>query len=196
MLCQNSVEAWLAKIAIAKAGYVAAPVNVMMATDVIADAFRRVEARLAIVDTDEWAAKGDVLAAAGVEPIMAIGRDESGPAPSFDAFIRDRPASEPDVAVHGDDIWKLATYQVRKDELRWALGLKKGQQIADSPDAATFTAKFGVDDLEVAAADTIKATMHEGDSLLVISYCVLEDEEARNHEPKVILLDGNNQPEG
>jgi len=37
---------------------------------------------------------------------------------------------------------------------------------------------------------------HEGDSVLVISYCTLDDEEARDHEPKVILLDADNQPEG
>lgn len=36
--------------------------------------------------------------------------------------------------------------------------------------------------------------VHEGDILLVISYCMLEDEEARSHEPTVILLDADNQP--
>ena len=35
----------------------------------------------------------------------------------------------------------------------------------------------------------------EGDSVLVISYCTLDDEEARGHAPKVILLDEENQPQ-
>ena len=41
MLCNNSNEAWLAKVGVAKAGLVAAPVNVMMAPDVIVEALDR-----------------------------------------------------------------------------------------------------------------------------------------------------------
>ena len=33
-----------------------------------------------------------------------------------------------------------------------------------------------------------------GDELLVISYCQLEDEESKSFQPKVILLDDENQP--
>ncbi|MGQ0551752.1 MAG: aspartate 1-decarboxylase [Planctomycetota bacterium] len=35
----------------------------------------------------------------------------------------------------------------------------------------------------------------EGDIVLVISYCQMEDEEARGFEPTVILLDRKNQPQ-
>ena len=35
----------------------------------------------------------------------------------------------------------------------------------------------------------------EGDTVLVISYCNLEDEDAKRHAPKVILLDEENQPQ-
>ena len=42
MLCDNSNEAWLAKVGVAKAGLVAAPINVMMASNVIAEALQRV----------------------------------------------------------------------------------------------------------------------------------------------------------
>lgn len=35
-----------------------------------------------------------------------------------------------------------------------------------------------------------------GDKVLVISYVVLEDEESKGYEPKVILLDERNQPKG
>jgi len=34
----------------------------------------------------------------------------------------------------------------------------------------------------------------EGDTLLIISYCQLSDEESRGFQPKVILLDDENQP--
>jgi aspartate 1-decarboxylase len=34
----------------------------------------------------------------------------------------------------------------------------------------------------------------EGDQVLVIAYCVLDDEEARGYEPRVILMDEENQP--
>ena len=33
-----------------------------------------------------------------------------------------------------------------------------------------------------------------GDQVLVIAYTMLDDEEARRHEPKVIILDESNQP--
>ena len=33
-----------------------------------------------------------------------------------------------------------------------------------------------------------------GDRILVISWCVLTDDEARRHEPTVVLLDEHNQP--
>jgi len=36
----------------------------------------------------------------------------------------------------------------------------------------------------------------EGDTVLVISYVVLDDEESKDYEPKVILLNEQNQPKG
>ena len=35
-----------------------------------------------------------------------------------------------------------------------------------------------------------------GDDLLIISYCQLEDEESKSFQPKVIILDDENQPVG
>ena len=107
MLCDNSVEAWLSKIAIAKAGLVAAPVNVMMASDLIADGLQRVEAACAIVDLDLWAQQGQAFLDAGVKPVMAIGGGDGKLAPSFDEFIVEQPDTEPDVTIHGDDIWEV-----------------------------------------------------------------------------------------
>ena len=52
MLCENSVEAYLSKLGIAKAGLVAMPINTMMAPDVIEHMLRHVDARVALVDAD------------------------------------------------------------------------------------------------------------------------------------------------
>lgn len=105
MLCENSVEGWLAKIGIAKAGYVAAPLNVMMADDLMTDALLRVGARHAIVDAWLWPTRADAFRTAGAEPIMTIGGDD--PAPSFDAFVSGHSDAEPDVTIHGDDVWEV-----------------------------------------------------------------------------------------
>ena len=107
MFCDNSNEAWLAKIAIAKAGMVAAPVNVMMAPDVILETLAHVDAKIALVDQAQWAKLGDRLGPAGIEPILSIGGGSDGVAPDFDRFIANHDASEPDVRIHGDDIWEV-----------------------------------------------------------------------------------------
>ncbi len=107
MFCDNSNEAWLAKIGIAKAGLVAAPVNVMMAPDVILETLAHVEASVAIVDVVQWERLGDKLAPAGIKPIMMIGGGKDGVAPDFDDFIKPHSALEPDVTIHGDDVWEV-----------------------------------------------------------------------------------------
>lgn len=107
LMCDNSNEAWLSKIAIAKAGLVAAPINVMMAPDVIADTLAHVEANVAIVDQAQWTKLGAQLGATGIRPIMAIGTDEDYGIPGFDAFIEGHSESEPDVTIHADDIWEI-----------------------------------------------------------------------------------------
>jgi acyl-coenzyme A synthetase/AMP-(fatty) acid ligase len=54
MVCENSVEAVLTKLAIAKAGLVAAPVNPSLAADVVEDVIKRIEPAFAIVDAEVW----------------------------------------------------------------------------------------------------------------------------------------------
>ncbi len=60
----------------------------------------------------------------------------------------------------GDDIWKLTGYQYRKEELRWVMGLKPGQNISDAApaDVAAFKSLFGTDDLNSAASDLVRNT--------------------------------------
>ena len=107
MFCDNSNEAWLTKIGIAKAGMVAAPINCMMAPDVMIDCLAHVDAKIAIVDQAQWDKLGEQIVAAGIKPIMLIGTDVSDAAPSFDDFIANQSEQEPDVQIHGDDVWQL-----------------------------------------------------------------------------------------
>lgn len=107
MLCDNSVEAWLSKIAIAKAGLVATPMNVMMAPDIITDGLERMEASCAIVDAELWQRMGHAFEAAGVKPILSIGAGPDDDYPSFDDFIEGQGIEDPDVAIHADDVWEV-----------------------------------------------------------------------------------------
>ena len=107
MLCDNSNEAWLAKVGVAKAGLVAAPINVMMASDVIAEALQRVGAQHAIVDQALWEPLEGTLALANIRPIVSIGGPPQGRIPNFEEFMWEHGSDEPDVEIHGDDIWQV-----------------------------------------------------------------------------------------
>jgi acyl-CoA synthetase (AMP-forming)/AMP-acid ligase II len=109
LVCENSVEAYLAKIATAKAGLVAVPVNPALATDVLAHAIQLAGPRLVIVDAELWPGVAEVVGAAGLAPDVTI--PIGGPAipggVSFTEFLAGQPATEPDAVVHGDDIWEI-----------------------------------------------------------------------------------------
>ena len=107
MLCDNSNEAWLAKVGVAKAGLVAAPINVMMASDVIAEALQGVGAQHAIVDQVLWEPLEGTLALANIRPIVSIGGPPQGLIPNFEEFMSGHGSDEPDVEIHGDDIWQV-----------------------------------------------------------------------------------------
>ena len=107
--CDNSVEAILLLVGIAKAGLVAAPVNPVMATDVVTWIIGHVEPRLVVVDAGLWERARPAFAAAGVTPgvAIAIGGDEVPGAVDFREWIAGAPTDEVDVTVSGDDVWEL-----------------------------------------------------------------------------------------
>jgi acyl-CoA synthetase (AMP-forming)/AMP-acid ligase II len=109
MLAENSGEAYLTKMGIAKAGLVVVPINPMMHDDVVEHMLRHVGARVAVVDADLWAARHHVLEAAGVEPVATIRGTVPGPegVPEFGDFVDAAAPGEPDVRIHGDDIWEI-----------------------------------------------------------------------------------------
>jgi acyl-CoA synthetase (AMP-forming)/AMP-acid ligase II len=109
LFCENSVEAWIAKIGIAKAGLVAMPLNPNLAPDVIEHLVGHAEPVFAIVDAETWPRAEGAFANAGLPAGVTI-TVGGGPVPgsvSFTDFVADRPADEPDVEIHGDDIWEM-----------------------------------------------------------------------------------------
>jgi acyl-CoA synthetase (AMP-forming)/AMP-acid ligase II len=109
LYCDNSVEALLTMVGIAKAGLVAVPVNPLMAPDVLEWAIEHVEARFAIVDAELWPRAERAFTAAGLPPAVTIpiGGTEAPGAVTLTAWIAGQTATEPDVVIHGDDIWSL-----------------------------------------------------------------------------------------
>jgi acyl-CoA synthetase (AMP-forming)/AMP-acid ligase II len=109
MLCDNTVEGYVTKIAAAKAGLVVVPVNPMLAPDVVEHMLRHVEAVTAIVDAELWPRLGEAFVAAGVRPLATIclGGGPVAGSPSLSDLVDDAPDTEPDVRIHGDDIWEI-----------------------------------------------------------------------------------------
>src|SRR5919206_435023 len=72
MFCENSVEAYLTKFGIAKAGLTCVPINPMLAPDVIAYLIERTEPRFAIVDAELWPKCSEAFAMQGLAPDVTI----------------------------------------------------------------------------------------------------------------------------
>ncbi|MBM7517974.1 AMP-binding protein [Nocardioides nitrophenolicus] len=109
LYCDNSVEAVVTMVGIAKAGMVVVPVNSLLAPDVLAWAVEHVGASFVIADAALLPRGAGVLAAAGLEPdvVIELGGTTTGPAVAFPDWIASMPTGEVDVRIHGDDIWAL-----------------------------------------------------------------------------------------
>ena len=109
LFCENSVEAYLAKIGVAKAGLVAAPLNPLMAPDLVTAMIELVRPKLAIVDAELWPKAEQPFAAKDLRPgiSIAVGGPPAPRSVSFTEFIAGQPVTEPDVEIHADDIWEI-----------------------------------------------------------------------------------------
>ena len=109
LFCENSVEAYLAKIGIAKAGLVAAPLNPMMAPDLVTAMIELVQPKLAIVDAELWPKAEQPFATKRLKARVSItiGGPAAPQSVSFAEFIAGQPVTEPDVEIHADDIWEI-----------------------------------------------------------------------------------------
>ncbi|OIH85208.1 AMP-dependent synthetase [Arthrobacter sp. UCD-GKA] len=109
LYCDNSVEAMLTMIGIAKAGMVAVPVNPLLAPDVLKWAMGHAEISLAIVDAGLFPRVAETFREFGLHPRVSIALD-AGPVKdtsSFGDWIDGQPKTEVGVSVHGDDVWAL-----------------------------------------------------------------------------------------
>jgi acyl-CoA synthetase (AMP-forming)/AMP-acid ligase II len=109
LVCENSVEAYLTKLGVAKAGLVNVPLNPALAPDVIAQLLALAEPRFAVVDAELWPAVQPAFEAAGIAPdvTIGIGGDPVAGSVAFPDFLAAASSEEPDTVVHGDDIWEL-----------------------------------------------------------------------------------------
>ncbi len=109
LFCENSVEGILLKLGSAKAGLVCAPVNPNMAPDMIGAMIDLVEPRLAVVDAECWPRAQQAFADRGLEVAVTItiGGDPVPGSVSFTDFVAGQGQDEPDVEIHGDDIWEI-----------------------------------------------------------------------------------------
>jgi acyl-CoA synthetase (AMP-forming)/AMP-acid ligase II len=109
MVCENSVEAVMAKLGVAKAGLVVAPINPSLAVDVVDDVIARIEPKLAIVDADVWPKVQAAFARANTKVAITIpiGGSVIESSVGLREFIASAPDTEPDVEIHGDDITEL-----------------------------------------------------------------------------------------
>jgi acyl-CoA synthetase (AMP-forming)/AMP-acid ligase II len=109
LFCENSVEAFIAKIGIAKAGGVAVPINPSLAPDVVVDLISRTQPRFSVVDSELWVRAKEPfdIAVLGVDVTIPIGGGAIDRSLTFANFVAGQPSTEPDVVIHGDDIWEL-----------------------------------------------------------------------------------------
>ena len=109
LVCENSIEGYLAKLGIAKAGMVAMPLNPNLAADVVEHLIGMAEPRGAIVDAECWPRFSAVFTRTGLPLLatIAIGGEVVAGSVSFSEFIAGAATTEPDVEIHGDDIWQL-----------------------------------------------------------------------------------------
>jgi acyl-CoA synthetase (AMP-forming)/AMP-acid ligase II len=109
LCCENSVEAYLTKIGIAKAGLVCVPINPALATDVIGHLIEKTEPSFTVVDAELWDRVEKPFLDVGLEPAVTItiGGDTLSGSMSFTDFVHDQSRTEPEVEIHGDDIWQI-----------------------------------------------------------------------------------------
>jgi acyl-CoA synthetase (AMP-forming)/AMP-acid ligase II len=109
LLCENSVEAYLTKLGVAKAGMVAMPLNPNLAPDVVEHLIGMAAPKGAIVDAECWGRAEAVFARTGLPVLttITIGGDAVPGSVPFGEFIAGAVSTEPAVEIHGDDIWQL-----------------------------------------------------------------------------------------
>lgn len=108
MICENSAEALLSKVGLAKAGVTVAPVNPSLRLEVLQDLVALCRPKAIIADREFAALANGLADCNGIRVLhqIRIGEGDCS-APDFTSFIAHASTTEPDVEIHGDDIWQL-----------------------------------------------------------------------------------------
>lgn len=109
LYCDNSSEALVAKIAIAKAGLVVVPVNTMVANDVLNHIIELTEPRFTLVDAEHVPKVKDTFSQKGlaIDLVLPIGAEKTSDFLDFKTFVDGQSSTAPEVTIHGDDIWEI-----------------------------------------------------------------------------------------
>ncbi len=108
MICENSAEAILCKIGLAKAGVTIAPVNPNLNGDVLQELAELCKPAAIIADAEYCGIAAGLAEANGFPLLHQIAIGEAvGDLPGFADFIDNAPETETDAEIHGDDIWQL-----------------------------------------------------------------------------------------
>lgn len=107
--CENTVESYIAKFGVCKAGMVCTPVNPRLSPDVQEYLIGMLKPKIAFADAELWPDAKLAFDKCGLKGVMVpIGGDVLPPGwVNFEQFVADVPTSEPDVPIHGDDIWEI-----------------------------------------------------------------------------------------
>lgn len=107
MVCENSIEAVLVKIGLAKAGVTVAPVNPNLSADVIGELIELCEPAAIVMDSQFREKIQPLVNSYGLKVLHHINVGSAAATPSFTEFVETQSAQEPDVDIGGDDIWEL-----------------------------------------------------------------------------------------
>src|SRR5262249_30904194 len=105
LLCENSIEALIAKFGIAKLGAVVVPVNPGQTPDVLQHALKLTEPRLVIADAEHGALPASIGLA--VDVTIPIGAPNGKAGMAFADFVAGFSTDAPETIIHGDDIWQI-----------------------------------------------------------------------------------------
>lgn len=170
MYCENSVEAYITKLAIAKAGLVAVPINVMMSLDVVTEMLAFVGAKVAIVDHGHLPRVCSAIEAAGVRIVAIIGGPPTidGQIPTFADFAAGAQSKEPDVTIAGDDIWEILLTSGTTSRPKAVMISHSYSHFAALSYALTYTRGLNAEqDLKIATF--LPVVYHVGDHAFVLS---------------------------